>query len=328
MSAAGHGDDLESLRRRAERAILDARPREQVERLLTQLIERAEDGSRESCFAHRHLAELRLEDSPWSAALHLRRVIGADPDDDVAHALMGLCQALQGNYRMAVSSFRRAVALAPSNPWYNHNLGHLLDVALGCPDEAIHYLRKANRAQPDQEEVGASLAHCLGRIGRCDEGITLTRELLTNHPKHDDLRSLLQWLERGAPKREARQRVGRRPGFGEARAKSAPPPSVGFEPEIRSALGRAGCPASVAPRASRMWSDFVSSAGLEPRAPQPAELAALEYALARVDGVGLRQRDVALRHGVSASTLSSRYGALRGALCLKPNDSRYARSSH
>ncbi|MEZ4409053.1 MAG: hypothetical protein R3A52_21670 [Polyangiales bacterium] len=71
-------------RRRAERAILDARPREQVERLLTQLIERAEDGSRESCFAHRHLAELRLEDSPWSAALHLRRVIGADPDDDVA----------------------------------------------------------------------------------------------------------------------------------------------------------------------------------------------------------------------------------------------------
>lgn len=327
MSAAGHGDDLESLRRRAERAILDARPREQVERLLTQLVERAEDGSRESCFAHRHLAELRLEDSPWSAALHLRRVVGADPDDDVAHALMGLCQALQGNYRMAVASFRKAVALCPTNPWYNHNLGHLLDVALGCPDEAIHYLRKANRAQPEQEEVGASLAHCLGRIGRCDEGITLTRDLLSHHPKHDDLRSLLQWLERGAPKREPRDRSGRPQPFSGARPRaSARPTTAAHDAQIRAALGRAGCPSSVADRASRMWADFVASTGLDPRAPNAPELAALEYALARVDGVGLRQRDVALRHGVSASTLSSRYGALRGALGLEPNDARYARA--
>ena len=70
---------------------------------------------------------------------------------------MGLCQAVQGNYRMAVASFRRAVALAPSNPWYNHNLGHLLAVALDAPSEALVYLRKAHSAQPGQEGVGKLL---------------------------------------------------------------------------------------------------------------------------------------------------------------------------
>lgn len=323
MSVAGHGDDIESLLRRAERAILDARPREQIERLLKKLIERAEVGSRESSFAHRHLAEMHLEESPWNAALHLRRVIDADPDDDVAHALMGLCQALQGHYRMAASAFRRAVALEPTNPWYNHNLGHLLDVALENPDEAVHYLRKANRARPEQEEVGASLAHCLGRIGRCDEGIVLTRTLLSRHPKHDDLRSLLQWLERGAPKREIKVRPAPGPALRGVGLRQNLPPRVAFETEVRVAMSRAGCPANVVQRAVRMWTDFITASGIEHRGPHAPELAAIEYALARIDDLTLRQRDIALRHGVSASTLSNRYSAIRTVLHLEPNDQRY-----
>src|SRR5262249_43708099 len=106
-------NDVRSLQRRAEQAIRGAKPREYVVRLLEQLVAVAEESSDAARFAHRHLAELCLEESPWRSALHLRRVIQQDPDDDIAQALMGLCQALQANFRSAVAAYRRAVALAP-----------------------------------------------------------------------------------------------------------------------------------------------------------------------------------------------------------------------
>ena len=72
------------LRRRAEHA-LERRRLTEAETLLERLLDLVEDGSEESVFAHRHLAELRLERHPWRAALHLRHVIRAMPDDDVPH---------------------------------------------------------------------------------------------------------------------------------------------------------------------------------------------------------------------------------------------------
>ena len=37
-------------------------------------------------------------------------------------------------------------------------LGHLLDVALSRPQDAVAHLQRAFRTQPSQEEVGASYA--------------------------------------------------------------------------------------------------------------------------------------------------------------------------
>ena len=122
---------VEELWERAEEALEASSKR--AEGLLTQLASAADEGSDASLFAHRHLAELHLEDNPWKSALHLRRVLGYCADDDVVHALMGLCHALLGNYRVAVRSYREASTLAPQTPWYHHNLGHLMDVALDDP---------------------------------------------------------------------------------------------------------------------------------------------------------------------------------------------------
>ncbi|MBK8691667.1 MAG: hypothetical protein IPN17_05020 [Deltaproteobacteria bacterium] len=158
MTAAGTGDELNTLRIRAEQALQRDLPKDHVRGLLEALATRAVEGSPEACFANRHLAEMLLEESPWRAALHLRRLLRSCPEDDAGHALMGLSQALQANYRMAVSSFRRAVAISPANPWYHHNLGHLLDVALSRPQDAVAHLQRAFRTQPSQEEVGASYA--------------------------------------------------------------------------------------------------------------------------------------------------------------------------
>ena len=330
MNASGREIDVATLQRRAEDAIRGQRPRAMIVGLLEEIIAHAHEGSAACRFAHRQLAELRLEEAPWSAALHLRRVIAATPDDDAAHALMGLCQALQGKYRAAVASFRKALTITPGNPWYHHNLGHLLDVALDAPSEAIYHLRKAHRADPSQEEVGASLAHCLGRIGACEEGVFLTRTLLRRHPGHSDLRKLLDWLEEGAPTRNQ--------GTPSANARRSPPslravtPSTPPPPEeipdapaddlraLTRMLRRAGATAAEIARAQRMWSDFAAATSAK---MCESTAAAIDYALARVDGEAAHQRVVAQRHGVPSHALATRFRELKAALRLAPRDARY-----
>lgn len=324
MDASGREIDVAALQRRAEEAIQRQRPRALIVELLEELAARAREDSAACHFAHRQLAELRLEEAPWSAALHLRRVLAGAPDDDAAHALMGLCQALQGNYRTAVAAFRRAVALTPENPWYHHNLGHLLDVALDAPEEAVAHLRRAHRADPSQEEVGASLAHCLGRLGAREEGISLARSLLRRHPGHDDLRQLVAWLESGAPPRRPSSEAPRRaPPSLRAVPPASPPPPADEDPDLRTLsrlLRRAGATDDEIARARRMWADFAAATAAT---MCESTAAAIDYAIARLDGEAAHQRVVARRHGVSSQSLATRFRELKGALRLTPRDARY-----
>lgn len=347
MRPSATEDDVRSLQRRAEHAIRTAKPREYIVRLLEQLAAIAPTGSQAERFAHRHLAELRLEESPWHAALHLRRVLQQDPDDDVAQALMGLSQALLANFRYAVACYRRAVTLSPANPWYNHNLGHLLDVALGQPQEALPYLRRAYRLEPSQDEVAASLAHCLGRLGRRAEALDIARRLVVRKPGSSDYRALLHWLMQGAPAgrddtvpgllstvtpgpTSAREpahdkHATRSPCYEEERTDA-----IGAQVERRLSytLASAGRPASDFERARSIWRDFVQQGGpLTGRPSAMALAAAVELALAHVDGTRVRQKDIAARHGVSPGSLSRWYHTIRLTLSLSPNDPRYARSA-
>jgi tetratricopeptide (TPR) repeat protein len=166
------------------------------------------EGNSDALFAHRQLAELRLEKSPWRAALHLRQLVKADAADDGVHALMGLCQALLGNFNAAVGSYRRATRRAPRNPWYHHNLGHLLDVGVGDSARAVAHLRIAHELEPDEDEITASMAHCVARLGRLEEATELAREALAAAPHSDEHRALLAWIEDGAPERTRRKRTG------------------------------------------------------------------------------------------------------------------------
>ncbi|MEM6962437.1 MAG: tetratricopeptide repeat protein, partial [Myxococcota bacterium] len=176
--ASTSDNEVERLRREAEKALRRSRRTASVERALQRLLDRAEEGSDDSLYARRHLAELQLESNPWNAALHLRRVIQSHGSDDVLHALMGLAQALLGNYQAAARAYQRALKLAPENPWYHHNLGHLLDVALMKPARAEHHLRRAYQMEPEQDEIAASLAHCLARIHQMNEAEELARQAL------------------------------------------------------------------------------------------------------------------------------------------------------
>ncbi len=201
---------VEQLRRRVEQAIASDQGRRVIVPLLERLITIAPDGSPASIYAHRHLAEYRVEEHPWRALLSLRKVVAAQPEDDVVHALMGLAQALLSNFRAAVEAYRRALALAPRNPWYHHNLGHLLDVALERPEQALRHLEIAHKATaPNDPEIAASLAHCLARLGKLEAARALASGAVSAAPRNADHRRLLEWIERGAP----------------AEAKPAPAPS-------------------------------------------------------------------------------------------------------
>ncbi|MGB8221683.1 MAG: tetratricopeptide repeat protein [Polyangiales bacterium] len=303
---------VEELWEQAEEALEASSKR--AEGLLTRLASVAEEGSDASLFANRHLAELHLEANPWRAALHLRRVLGHCADDDILHALMGLCQALLGNYRVAVRSYQQASSLAPQTPWYHHNLGHLIDVALDDPARAEGHLRRAYELEPEHDEIIGSLAHCVARLGDLDEARWLAALAREKGPCNPDHRVLLEWIDGGATDTPAAIATVRRP------------PSDRVAETVQLKMGEAGFSRAEIERATQLWSDM--QAHCELRVTKPEVLAAaLEYAIAVVEQrPGCTQAEIARRYGVAPTSVSARFAQIRNALALRPGDPRYAAS--
>lgn len=194
----GHRQQTQELRRQIEWTLSRAVDPSDVLPMLHRLSRLADDGSDESLFANLHLAELLVERDPWRAALYARRVLAHRPDDDRGWATLALCQTLLGNYKFAVSAYHNALTSAPKNPWYAHNLGHLLDVALGRARDAVGWLRRAYQSAAYSGEVSASYAHALARVGRLAEA----RKVLARAMRRGSSRehsALLRWLDQGAP---------------------------------------------------------------------------------------------------------------------------------
>ncbi|MEM9729439.1 MAG: tetratricopeptide repeat protein [Myxococcota bacterium] len=303
-------DVIEELWIEAEQALETSSKR--AESLLTKLAAKAEEGSDASLFAYRHLAEINLERDPWKAALQLRRVLTHCGDDDVLHALMGLCHALLGNYRVAVRSYREASRLAPTTPWYHHNLGHLIDVALGDPQTAERHLRRAFELEPEHDEIIGSLAHCLARLGCLDEAKRLAELAIEKGPCNPDHRVLIDWIERGATDAPA------------AKAKVRRPQTDLVVETMQAKMREAGFSRSEIERARQLWDDMQDRCEL--RVTKPEVLAAaLEYAIGVVERrEGCTQAEVARRYGVAPTSVSARFAQIRNALALRPGDPRYA----
>jgi Flp pilus assembly protein TadD len=191
-------DDVTTLRRNVEWALRNTLNTEDVLPMLAKLARSAEPESDAWVLAHRHLAELAVDRDPWRSAIFARRVVKVDPDDDGAWAVLGLAQTLLGNYRSAVTAYRKALSLSPQNPWYAHNLGHLLDIALGQPDEAIVLLAEAHRREPKENEIAASYAHALARAGKLSLAKRVLRPVVQSGATAEQM-ILWRWVERGAP---------------------------------------------------------------------------------------------------------------------------------
>ena len=125
--------------------------------------------------------------------------------------MLAFCQTLLGNFRCAATAYRKAIASAPANPWYAHNLGHLLDVALGSPDRALPWLRSAHSAKAENSEIVASYVHALARAGQTGEARAVLERALARFDASppSELEALLRWLDQGAPSRAERGPVGK-----------------------------------------------------------------------------------------------------------------------
>jgi Flp pilus assembly protein TadD len=160
--------------------------------MLKKLIALAPAHSDAALFGKQQLAETLLQTEPFRAVVLLREVL-QHSDHDRAWGLLGLSHTLLGNYRCAVSAYTRALALTPDNPWYAHNLGHLLDAALGRPDEALRYLRLAHRTLSSDAEIASSYAHALLRAGRSAHAARVLCAALQNEERA--LSILSMWRE-------------------------------------------------------------------------------------------------------------------------------------
>lgn len=169
-----------ALRQTIERALDDDATIDYLLPMLERLQRIAREGTDERMFAERQLAELLLETEPWRAALYIRKLLQVHPNDDACWALMGLAQALLGNYHYASVAYRRALACDPGNPWYSHNLGHLLDVALNQPHDAIAHLKRAQTKIPSEPAIACSLAHALWRLGESSSARNVLAPLLAH----------------------------------------------------------------------------------------------------------------------------------------------------
>jgi Flp pilus assembly protein TadD len=335
--------EAKRLRQDVEWALESALAPADVLPLLHRLARTAKSGSEERAFAHRQLAELLVEREPWRATLHARHVLAISPDDERAWAALALSQTLLGNYRYAANAYARALRAAPKNPWYAHNLGHLLDVALDRPKEAVELLRSAfegskRRAAPNSE-IAASFVHALARTGAIDEA----KRVLTQTMKRGGSRehaALLRWLDAGAP-----EKAPHHLGAGGAAAVLAPEiRAVASEPaatsptstnekssraipaELDAALlrGLMHLPLTIRQRArARMLArePFARALGAELTAQGDSRgvhalAAALTYVIIYTDEVPLTQSEVAASFRVSGASLRTRFTALRAELQL------------
>jgi tetratricopeptide (TPR) repeat protein len=346
--------EAQRLRKDVEWALRRALDPSDVVPLLHRLARTATPGSDESVFAHRHLAELIAARHPWRAALYARRVVAQRPDDDRAWAVLALCQTLLGNYRYAAASYQRALACSPKNPWYAHNLGHLLDVALRRPNEALFWLKTAAAAAPNHGEIATSLAHALASAGKVAEAKKVLARAMKRSASREQA-ALWRWLEQGAPlgKQQPAPRsspmIVPLPGTDEepllpSGPRRPPPPRVRRTPTgpkttreqrtrvrtLHAELDRGLENLPLAPRqrarARALAREVVlrSLADLGETSSAPSVAAAVAYAIVFVDHVPLTQAEVAAPFRVSVARLRGAFAQLRAKLDLCPGDERYA----
>lgn len=343
--------ETESLRGAIERALRGAFDPADVLPRLARLARLAAPSSDDGIFANHKLAELLVERDPWRSALYVRRALAHRPSDDRSWAILAFCQTLLGNFRFAASAYEKAIACAPSNPWYAHNLGHLLDVAIGDPARALVWLEIAHRAKSDNCEIVASYVHALARVGRIDDARALL-ERARERVDSRELDALLRWLDQGAPSPPARPAKGRAssagPSAAERDAKAARATPKKLARVLARGLANLPLDSRQRARALELARDALPSAPARPGAKETkagptlrgnvarirprtgpegdiASLAAaIAYAIVFIDHVPLSQAEVAAPFRVGVADLRGRFVELRAKLDIIRGDARYA----
>ena len=241
--------------------------------------------------------------------LHLRKLIHADAADDGVFALMGLCQAMLGNFRAAIvrvpprDRARAAQPLVPPQP--RPPARRRARQVRRCA-EAPAPRARARRPRGRDHRVARALPGAPRPA--CRKRASWRATPCAAAPGNRDHRALLEWIERGAPefaqRRPSSECRGAR-SHGRVRASGAR-----YAPDTRDPVARllatrmpeAGFSHEHVRRAQALWTDFSGRRAL--RVVKPAVYAAaIEYAIAMVHGVrGVTQAAVGRRYGVAPAS--------------------------
>jgi len=110
------------------------------------------------------------------------------------HNDLGVLRYRRGDVEGARRAYERSVELQPANRNYRKNLADLYFAELGMSDDAIRIYLELFQQQPRDIETLASLGHISIAVGRPDEAKSFYRRALEIEPWNAEVRAALQGL--------------------------------------------------------------------------------------------------------------------------------------
>ncbi len=106
------------------------------------------------------------------------RALAIDQESSTAHALLGWLYAFKGQYELAITEGKQAIAIEPSNPLFYNRLARIMLYA-GRPEEATTLVERAKCLSPyTPMQVLSTESHAHYLSGRYDRTIAACRRLL------------------------------------------------------------------------------------------------------------------------------------------------------
>jgi TolB-like protein/DNA-binding winged helix-turn-helix (wHTH) protein len=121
---------------------------------------------------------------PTEATALVDRALGLNPNSAEAWAMSGMLRALAGEVETALEHLDRSVQLCPMNLWANwHNAAFAwTHFAAGCYEEALVWIERGLRRNPNHVVFLKHKAAVLGLLGRTNEARQVVHHLCTSVP--------------------------------------------------------------------------------------------------------------------------------------------------
>ncbi len=140
--------------------------------MLERLLATAPSDSSEATFARLTLARYLVREHPFRAA-SLAHAVTRRHTDPSAYRVLGLALSVMGHFRAAVRAYQQSLEICFEDAETQHNLGHLLDVALDRPRDGLVHLATALQLAPRVTAIALSHAHALARVRGSDAALVV-----------------------------------------------------------------------------------------------------------------------------------------------------------
>ncbi len=132
------------------------------------------------------------QDQLSEAYILLEELVRNNSSNALFHNDLGVLRYRRGDVKGAQRAYEKSVELEPTNRNYRKNMADLYFAELGMTDDAINIYLDLFRQQPRDIEALASLGHISTAVGRPNEAISFYRRALEIEPWNAEIRAALQ----------------------------------------------------------------------------------------------------------------------------------------